>query len=93
MRQLSERRIEVTYGRGVIEALHHVDVDETGDEVVVVTAWVGTSPNVGAGFHTLQSLLEVTVIDLGKPLRGRRVVDGAVDAIASPPTVASEAEP
>ena len=52
-----------------------VEVDEHDDRVVV-TLFLGNLPNVHGSF-TLQAAEQETVVKLGKPLRGRTVVDGA----------------
>ena len=77
----------VNYRRSVVQALHHVDVDERDDHVVV-TLHLGLSHEAfdtrrqhdGELWYPSAGVKESTEIHLLHELRGRALVDGASPA-------------
>lgn len=75
--------IRVTVGIGTFEQVHHVEIRETADDVIV-TAFVGIAPEArrrsgaeGGAVYTMQRLHWAREFALSSPLGQRSIRDGA----------------
>ena len=71
-----DQTLRIEFLHGVVDGLHHVEVDED-DENVRVTVFIGLDPDLRDGAYVALGLAGWTTAKTARPVGGRLISDGA----------------
>jgi hypothetical protein len=71
-----DQTLRIEFLHGVVDGLHHVEVDED-DENVRVTVFIGLDPDLSDGAYVAVGLTGWTIAQTARPIGERLISDGA----------------
>ena len=76
-----DQTLRIEFLEGVVDGLHHIEIDEDDDNVLV-TVFVGLDPALHGGAYPLVGFTGWTIVKTDRPVASRRIGDGSpgVDA-------------